>query len=153
LLKEMDRMATPPKPSTLIKPTLDTRFHIDYDWWERNPGEDLRIYLLSHLSPEQRERLSQSPEGSVVDYIDPETGEVFPLDELHLALRVAAEDPNFLSSNVSLVDCVFRALIKNNNVPLSAREIEALTGRSADTIVRTLTRGQIYKGIRPYMGG
>jgi hypothetical protein len=47
------------KPSTLIKPTLDTTFHIDYGWWERT-GEDLRTYQLSHLAPEQRERLSQN---------------------------------------------------------------------------------------------
>ena len=49
------------KPSALIKPTLDTTYHIDYSWWERN--DDLRTYLLSHLPPEQRERISGSTEG------------------------------------------------------------------------------------------
>lgn len=146
-------MSTPSKPSTLIKPTLDTRFHIDYDWWERTPGEDLRIYLLSHLPADQRERLSQSQEDKTVDYIDPETGEVLPLDELRLALRMAADDPNFIHRDASMVDSVFRVLIKNNNMPMSAREIEAQTGRAADTILRTLAGRQIYKGIRPYLGG
>jgi hypothetical protein len=145
-------MSIPPKPSTLIKPTLDTRFHIDYDWWERTPGEDLRIYLLSHLPNEERERLGQSQDGRTVDYIDPETGEIHQLDELQLALRVAAEDPDFINNNTSLVDSIFRVLIRNNNTPMSAREIEAQTGRAADTILRTLTRGQIYKGIRPFLG-
>lgn len=145
-------MSIPPKPSTLIKPTLDTRFHIDYDWWQRTPGEDLRIYLLSHLPNEERERMSQAQDGRTVDYIDPETGEVHQLDELQLALRVAAEDPNFINSNTSLVDSIFRVLIRNNNTPMSAREIEVQTGRAADTILRTLTRGQIYKGIRPFLG-
>ena len=37
------------KPSALVKPTLDTTFHIDYSWWDRT-GEDLRTYLLSHLA-------------------------------------------------------------------------------------------------------
>lgn len=146
-------MSTPPKPSTLIKPTLDTKFHIDYDWWERTPGEDLRIYLLSHLPPEQREWLSQLQDGTnnsaTIDYIDPETGEVFAMDALRNALRMAAEDPNFINRDTSLVDSTFRVLLKNNNTPMSSREMEAETGRAADTILKTFTRGQIYKGIRP----
>jgi acetate kinase len=72
-----------PKPSALIKPTLDTKFYIDYEWWERSQ-EDLRHYVLSHLLPEQRERLSQTHEERSVDYMDPETGELVLTDaELH----------------------------------------------------------------------
>ncbi len=144
-------MSTPThsRPSSLIKPTLDTRFHIDYDWWERNPGEDLRIYLLSHLSPDERERLSQSDQNGTIDYIDPETGEVLQYDELGLALRNAARSDDFINPETSLVDSVFRVLIKNNNTPVSSRELEALTGRSAATILKMLSGGQIYKGIRP----
>ena len=141
-------MAIPGKPSALLKPTLDTKFHIDYDWWERTPG-DLRVYLLSHLPPEQRERLSQSQEGRTVDFIDPETGEVTQLDELGLAIRKAAADPHFISGDVSLVDCVFRVFLKNNNAPLSTRELEQQTGRPASTILKMLTGSTIYKGIRP----
>ena len=32
------------KPGFLIKPTLETKFHIDYSWWEKS-SEDLRTYL------------------------------------------------------------------------------------------------------------
>ena len=142
-------MTIPGKPGTLLKPTLDTKFHIDYDWWERTPGQDLRVYLLSHLPPEQRERLSQSQEGRTVDYIDPETGEVTQLDELRLALRKAADDPNFISGDVSLVDCVFRVFLKNGNMPLSTRELEEQTGKPANTILKLLTGATVYKGIRP----
>ena len=50
-------MQTPAgKPSSLAKPTLDTLFYIDYSWWDRN-ADDLRTYLLSHLLPDQRDRL------------------------------------------------------------------------------------------------
>ncbi len=80
------------KPSALVKPTLDTTFHIDYSWWDRS-GEDLRVYLFSHLSPEQREHLSSDAENHVVDYVDPDTGEVTQMDELQLALQVAAHSP------------------------------------------------------------
>lgn len=141
-------MVMPGKPSSLVKPTLDTKFHIDYSWWDRS-GDDLRIYLLSHLMPEQRDRLSQTEANSVVDYIDPDTGEVSQLDELRLAIREAAKDPNFINPHTSLVDSMFRVFLENNNIPLSPRELAERTGRSAQTILKTLSGGQVYKGIRP----
>jgi hypothetical protein len=136
------------KPSALVKPTLDTRYRVDYSWWDRT-GEDLRVYLLSHLLPEQRERLSQTTENRVVDFIDPETGEVTQLDELGLAIQLAAKDPNFINPHTSLVDSIFRVFLANGNEPLSPRELEERTGRSASTILKTLSGGRIYKGIRP----
>jgi hypothetical protein len=136
------------KPSKLIKPTLDTEFYIDYDWWHRE-SEDLRTYLLSHVSPEQREYLSQVDEGAVVDYIDPDTGEVFQLDALRLAIKQAAENPDFINPQTSLVDSVFRVLLANNNTPLTPTELAERTGRDASTILKTLGGIRIYKGIRP----
>ncbi|MBZ0280487.1 MAG: hypothetical protein K8L97_07075 [Anaerolineae bacterium] len=138
------------KPSFLMKPTLDTKYHIDYSWWERS-SEDLRMYLLSHLLPEQRERLSQNDEQRMVDYIDPETGEVFQLDELGLAIQIAAEDPNFINPHTSLVDSIFRVFLANGNFPMTPRELAERTGRQANTILKTLSGGQIYKGIRPIL--
>lgn len=142
-------MTTPlKKPSSLAKPTLDTEFHIDYSWWERS-SEDLRMYLLSHLLPEQRERLLQTDEQRIVDYIDPETGEVFQLDELGLAIQIAAEDPNFINPQTSLVDSIFRVFLANGNEPMTPRELAERIGRPASVILKTLSGAQIYKGIRP----
>jgi hypothetical protein len=138
------------KPGFLVKPTLDTKYHIDFGWWDKS-SEDLRMYLLSHLLPEQRERLSQTDEERTVDYIDPDTGEVMQLDELGLAIQIAAEDPNFINPQTSLVDSIFRVFLANGNVPLSPRELEERTGRSAQTILKTLSGGQVYKGIRPIL--
>jgi hypothetical protein len=143
-------MTFPGKPSALVKPTLETSFRIDYEWWERSADEDLRIYLLSHLPPEQRERLSQSQEGRIVDYIDPETGEVFRLDELQLAIQTAAADPGFINENTSIVDSIFRVFLRNNNSPLTPVELAEVTGRPAETILKTFSGRRIYKGIRPY---
>ncbi len=61
--------------SRRIKPTLETKFHIDYEWWERDERE-LRVYLLSHLAPEQREFFMQNQETEEIDWIDPVTAEV-----------------------------------------------------------------------------
>lgn len=141
-------MQTSGKPSALIKPTLDTLFHIDYSWWDRS-GEDLRVYQLSHLPPEQRERLSQSTENRVVDYIDPETGEVFQLDELGLALQQAARDPEFINPHTSLVDSIFRVFVANGNTPQSPNDLAEKIGRPASLILKTLSGARIYKGIRP----
>lgn len=142
-------MTTPlRKPKSLIKPTLDTEFHIDYSWWERS-SEDLRMYLLSHLLPEQRERLLLSDEQRVVDYVDPETAEVFQLDELGLAIQLAAEDPNFINPHTSLVDSIFRVFLASGNEPMTPRELAERTERPASVILKTLSGGQIYKGIRP----
>ncbi len=142
-------MSTLGKPSALVKPTLNTKFHVDYSWWDRAP-EDLRTYLLSHLKPEQRDRLSQSQEDRIVDFIDPETGEVFQYDELRLAIQQAAIDPEFINPHASMVDCIFRVFLKNNNTPLTPRELADETNRSPDTILKTLGGRRIYKGIRPF---
>lgn len=144
-------MPTPGKPSALIKPTLDTKFHIDYSWWERNSSsKDLRIYLLSHLLPEHRDRLSQVEESRMVDYIDPDTAEVFQLDELDLAIKVAADDPEYITPQTPLIDSIFRVFLKNNNAPLTPREIADQIERSPTTILKTIGGMKIYKGLRPY---
>lgn len=136
------------KPSALIKPTLDTKYHIDYDWWERT-GEDLRTYLLSHLPPEQREKIASSGENRVIDFVEPETGEVYQLDELRAALQQAAKDPDFINSHIALVDCIFRVFIANGNQPLSPNELAERINRPASLILKTLSGARVYKGIRP----
>ena len=136
------------KPSALVKPTLSTRFHIDYDWWNRSP-EDLRYYLLSHLRPEQRARVAELPESEVVDYIDPQTGEVHRMDAIQLAIHEASQDADFIDEHTSLVDIVFRVLLKFNNRPMTPAEIAEYASRDAETILKTIGGRQIYKGIRP----
>lgn len=138
----------PPGKPVLLKPTADTKFHIDYDWWERE-NEDLRPYLLTHLPPEKREYFQNLEEMRVVDYIHPETGEVFRLDELHLALQEAAHASDFINPQTSLVDSIFRVFLANGNQPRSPRELAQDTGRDATTILRTVGGVKIYKGIRP----
>jgi hypothetical protein len=135
------------KPSALIKPTLDTTYHIDYSWWDRN--DDLRTYLLSHLPPEQRERISGSTEQRIVDFVDPDSGEVSQLDELQLAIQMAARDPDFINPHTSVVDSIFRVFLANGNKPLSSVALGDAIGRPAQTILKTVSGARVYKGIRP----
>lgn len=142
--------ALPGKPSILAKPTLDTRFHIDYDWWKRTEGEDLRIYLISHLPPDERAQFSQlGEEAHMVDFVDPASGEVFKLDPLGQALKRAAASPDFLT-DVSTVDAIFRVFIRNNNTPATVREIAQQIGYDEKRLL-DLLRKQRYKGISPIL--
>ncbi|MEQ8677564.1 MAG: hypothetical protein RLP44_13795 [Aggregatilineales bacterium] len=136
------------KPSALVKPKLESKFHIDYQWWERST-EDLRVYLLSHVQPDQRDRISQSEENQLIDYIDPDSAEVFELDELKLAIQIAAKTPDFINPQNSLVDNVFRVFLRNNNTPMTPLELADEIGRPAETILKTFSGLRIYKGIRP----
>lgn len=137
-----------PKPSAVIKPTLDTKFHIDYEWWQRE-NNDLRAYMLSQLPAEQREKFGEVSEDKIVDYVDPQTGEVIRLDELGLAIQEAAKRPDFLNPQTSLVDCVFRVFLANGNKARSPKELEEDTSRDAKTILKTFGGLTVYRGIRP----
>lgn len=138
----------PPKPSAIVKPTLDTKFNIDYEWWEKE-NNDLRTYLLTHLPPDMREKFENSTEERVVDYIDPETAEVMQLDELGLAIQEAAKRDDFITPQTSLVDSVFRVFLANGNTPRTPTELEEDTGRDARTILKTFGGLRVYRGIRP----
>lgn len=138
----------PDMASKRIKPTLDTRFHIDYEWWERE-GRDLRVYLFSHLEPEQREFFSENRDIEEMDWVDPVTAEVTRVDALQRALLEASKKPDFISHRTSLVDAVFRVFLANNNTPLTPTELGEQIGRDPRTILRTLSGATVYKGLRP----
>ncbi len=130
------------------KATQDTKFHIDYDWWDNEAS--LRLYLLSHIQDkEERKRLSNSVEGAVVDYVHPETGEVFKYDELNLALQKSAQKDDFINPQASTVDNIFRVFLKNGNQPMTPRELELAIGKPSSTILKTIGGTRVYKGIRP----
>ncbi len=84
----------------------------------------MRPYLISHLPPEVRERFNAhaTADDRQIDHIDPLTGEVSKFDELGLALRQAAAQPDFLDG-VSMVDAVFRFFLRTGNQPASVRDI------------------------------
>jgi hypothetical protein len=131
-----------------VKPTLDTKFHIDYSWWDRE-DRDLRTYLISHLLPAQRESFSNNQDESTIDWIDPVTAEVRRVDSLQQSLTEAAKDPQYITEHTTLVDAVFRVFLANGNQPLSPNELSKRINRQSATILKTLSGAQVYKGIRP----
>jgi hypothetical protein len=140
-----------PTASRLIKPTLKTKFHIDFDWWERESRE-FRVYLTSHLCPEHQAAFADYAGGEVIDVVDPETAEVRKEDGIQHTLRThCSQLPDFITAHTSLVDAVFRVFIANGNQPLSPEELADRIGRpgQAGTILRTLSGARVYKGLRP----
>jgi hypothetical protein len=133
-----------------IKPTVDTKFHIDYDWWEQS-GRNFRLYLLEQLCDECRQRFSSHRETETVDWVDPETGEVSEADALLQCLRrECASQPDYINERIPLAAAVFRIFLANNNTPLSCGELhERLPWKQPDLILRTLGGQQTYQGIRP----
>jgi len=134
--------------SPRIKPTLNTKFHIDYEWWNRE-GQELRVYLLSHLDDAHRAYFDEHRDTEKIDWIDPVTAEVRQVDALQRALQEASQREDFISPQTSLVDVVFRVFLANGNTPLTPIELGERTGRSPMTILRTLGGTTVYKGIRP----
>ncbi len=134
---------------SLVKPGPETPFHIDFDWWKQHDG-NWRIFLHSCLCPIHQETFSDTTEISYIDWIDAETAEVTSIDGLQFILiNHCAKQPEFITINTTLVDAAFRTLLSNGNIPMTINEIARVTNRPAVTILRTLSGGQVYKGLRP----
>lgn len=132
-----------------IKPTLDTPWHIDYKWWEKE-GRDLRVYLRSHLCPEHQAIFQSHLNLQEMDWVDPDTGEVRRVDGFQHTLRThCSQQPDYITSYTPLVDAIFRIFLANGNTPLSARELADRLGRNPESILQTLAGARIYKGLRP----
>lgn len=137
------------KRFSLVKPTLQTPFHIDFEWW-KNQEKNWRVFLYGYLCPEHHAIFSNATHTVNVDHVDPETAEVFSVDGLqHVLITHCARQEGFVTQNTSLVDSVFRLLLANGNTPLTPTQLGELIGRPPETILRTLAGVVVFKGIRP----
>lgn len=137
------------KRFSLVKPTTETPFHIDFDWWKLQE-KNWHVYLIGYLCPEHQSVFENTNENASIDWVDPETAEVVSVEGLlHTLMTHCAKQTGFVTLNTSLVDSIFRILLAHGNNPLSTIQMGELTGRPAETILRTLAGTVIYKGIRP----
>lgn len=145
----MSKITVPSSLPTLVKPTLDTPFHIDYEWWDRK-GLQIGVELRAHLCQEHRAVFSEHFDTEKIDWIDEQTGEVTQIDGLQHVLQVhCSKQPDYLDEHLSLVDAIFRIFLANGNTPLTCRELSNPIGQPPEKILRTLAGQQIYKGLRP----
>lgn len=140
------------KKFSLVKPTAQTPFHIDFEWWREN-DRNWHIELRSMLCEEHQQTFADLPEDRLIDWVDPQTAEVRQVDGLqNILISHCARQEGFVNAQTALVDAVFRTLLSNGNAPLSATELGQRLGRPADIILRTLAGPRVYKGIRPFLG-
>ena len=137
------------KRYSLIRPTTETRFHIDFDWWRQNDN-DWHIFLEGLLCLKHHDALSKLSSGKEVDWVDPQTAEVQKVNGVqHVLITHCAKQEGFITPHTTLVDSVFRVFLANGNSPLTPEELGQTLGRSADLILKTLSGGRVYRGVRP----
>ncbi|MES0359718.1 MAG: hypothetical protein ABUK20_02290 [Anaerolineales bacterium] len=137
------------KRFSLVKPTLQTRFHIDFDWWGQS-DRNWRVDLFSFLCPEHQEAFSGVSDDDLIDWVDPETAEVQQVDGLqHILITHCAKQPRFIEDRTALVESTFRLFLSNGNTPLTPVELSDQLGRTPSVILQTLSGSRVYKGLRP----
>jgi hypothetical protein len=144
-------VSQPTHPPLLLRPSLETKFHIDYDLWQQADRE-VEVFLRDYLCPEHQQALDAGDEELTFDFVDPETAEVRRIGGIQQVLMShCARQPGYVRSDNTLVDSVFRILLANGNSPVSSNELSQRLGRPAQTILRTLSAPRVYKGIRPIL--
>lgn len=134
---------------SLLKPTIQTPFHIDFAWWEQN-DRDWHVYLRSLLCPEHQQALADVQEGALIDWIDPQTAEIKQVDGIqHALMSHCALQPDFVNEHTAMVEAVFRVFLVNGNQPMTAQDLSRRLNRPAETILRTLAGLRVYRGLRP----
>jgi len=145
----MSKMKLPASLPKLVKPTLDTRFHIDYGWWERQ-NRDIDVEIRSHLCRVHRDAYGDRSIVDKIDWVNEKTGEVTQVNGLEHVLRVhCSKQPDYLHDRLTIVEAVLRVFLANGNEPLTCEQLGEILARPAEKILRTLSGRRVYKGIRP----
>jgi hypothetical protein len=135
---------------SLLKPSIKTPFHIDFEWWKKSE-RDWHVFLRSLLCAEHQEAFADAEEGEMIDWIDPQTAEVKPVDGVqHALMSHCALLPDFSDAHTAMVEAVFRVFLVNGNIPMSAEDLGKKLNRPADTILRTIAGPRVYRGLRPF---
>jgi methyltransferase-like protein len=133
----------------LKRATPDTRFYIDYDWWDRS-DLDLKTYLLTRLDIGEDINLESNMDE--VDLVDAATGEVTRVDGFQYVIQAYFNQlPDDFVTRTSLVDAVFCVLLANANKPMTALEIAQKVKRPPETILKTMGGPKVYQGVRPIL--
>lgn len=134
---------------SFVKPGLTTSYHIDFDWWKDHES-NWRVFLFSYLCPEHQAAFSGNASEVMIDWVDPESAEIHQVDGLQSTLmNHCAKLDGFYTEQTALVDAIFRVFLANGNAPLTPIDLSDRIGRPAETILRTISSPNVYRGIRP----
>ena len=128
----------------------ETRFHIDYEWWDKSTM-DLKVYLSTRLQALGIEDVQFDAEMDEIDVVDMQTGEVHRVDGFQYVVQTYFSQlarrfrPTILSRR-----CGFLCLIGQcQPTAWLSPHIAERIGRSADVVLKTLNGPRIYQGISP----
>lgn len=131
----------------LARPTVDTPFHVDWSWFERNQLDSEQV-IRDQLCPACARRLvGEEPQD--VDAVDLATGEIRMTDSLREAISAHCQwQPGYLSIEQPLAQVLLRLFLANHNQPQSVTEIARRIGRhDDDQLLRLLVSGTVRNGI------
>ncbi|MBA3530626.1 MAG: hypothetical protein H0T73_01710 [Ardenticatenales bacterium] len=134
----------------LIRPTLETPFHIDWAWFDRN-HLNAESFVRGQLCYSCHQRFEKGLAVEEVDHIDPETGEVIRMDSLRESILAHCQmQPDYLAPDVPVMQAILRVFLANNNQPLTAVGLSQRLRRSdAETLLRLLTASGVQNGVVP----
>lgn len=134
------------------RPTIQTPFRIDFEWWKGN-DYSWKVILKDYLCEEHASFFSDHNDVEFIDIINPETAEVTQSDAVTgLIFSHCSHVDSFIPENAPLTESVFRLFLANRNKPLTPEEIASKIDHSADMVLKALTGGRVYRGIRPFNG-
>lgn len=133
-----------------LRPDINTKFYIDLNWWEKN-HKDIRVFMRNALCADCRNDLASYDLNEKIDWVDEETAEVTQVDPLWHTIRACCSlKPGYITPDTPIIDAIFMTFLANGNKPLSIVELHALLDkRPPETILRMLTGGVVYLGLRP----
>ena len=137
------------KKISIIRPTIDTKYHIDFEWWQ-DTDSNWRIFLFDLLCGHHREFFEDTKDTIKIDAVDAETAQITQVDGLlYTLMHHCAQKEDFIPTNLPLIARVFRVFLSNGNKPLSPNDLAPMVDRPARTILAALSGHRVYKGIRP----
>ena len=129
--------------------TPDTKFYVDYDWWEKS-DLDIKTYLYTRLSI--TDEATMDMERELVDLVDSQTGQVRQVDGFQYIVQTYfSQLPKDFMLHTSMVDAIFCVLLANANEPITARELARQVKKPIDVVLKTLSGPRVYQGIRPIL--
>jgi hypothetical protein len=133
-----------------VKPSLDTKLHIDFDWWKEQ-GSNFRVVLQSRLCDDCREKYAGMSSVGAIDWVNPDTAQITQVDGLWHSLRTCcSHKPNYITEHTPLAESVFRIFLANDNTPLTPTELQRVLGKKTpEAILAALAGKQVYMGIKP----
>ena len=134
----------------MMQPNLETSFQVDWEWFELR-NIDVNSVVRNQLSYKWRQRFENGLQIKEVDYINPDTGEVSRMTNMHeVILSECQWEPDYITRDMPLLQSILRLFLANHNQPMTVAEIaRRLERHDSQAILKVLTVGEIKNGILP----